>query len=85
MDETGKITGYVDGSQKAVGNEVTLALTSNGQAPLESPVNKENHDLTKTSQVLPHTGEAGVSLLSVLGAGLISTLGLISLKKRRTH
>lgn len=85
VDETGKITGYVDGSQKAVGNEVTLALTSNGQAPLESPVNKENHDLTKTSQVLPHTGEAGVSLLSVLGAGLISTLGLISLKKRRTH
>lgn len=85
VDETGKITGYVDGSQKAVGNEVTLALTSNGQASLESPVNKENHDLTKTSQVLPHTGEAGVSLLSVLGAGLISTLGLISLKKRRTH
>ncbi|HEN0360718.1 TPA: C39 family peptidase [Streptococcus agalactiae] len=85
VDETGKITGYVDGSQKAVGNEVTLALTSNGQAPLESPVNKENHDLTKTSQVLPHTGEAGVSLLSVLGAGFISTLGLISLKKRRTH
>lgn len=85
VDETGKITGYVDGSQKAVGNEVTLALTSNGQAPLESPVNKENHVLTKTSQVLPHTGEAGVSLLSVLGAGLISTLGLISLKKRRTH
>ncbi|GAA5395333.1 hypothetical protein SuUB81_11880 [Streptococcus uberis] len=85
VDETGKITGYVDGSQKAVGNEVTLTLTSNGQAPLESPVNKENHDLTKTSQVLPHTGEAGVSLLSVLGAGLISTLGLISLKKRRTH
>lgn len=85
VDETGKITGYVDGSQKAVGNEVTLALTSNGQAPLESPVNKGNHDLTKTSQVLPHTGEAGVSLLSVLGAGLISTLGLISLKKRRTH
>lgn len=85
VDETGKITGYVDGSQKAVGNEVTLALTSNGQAPLESPVNKENHDLTKTSQVLPHTGEAGGSLLSVLGAGLISTLGLISLKKRRTH
>ncbi|WP_165737607.1 LPXTG cell wall anchor domain-containing protein [Streptococcus dysgalactiae] len=85
VDETGKITGYVDGSQKAGGNEVTLALTSNGQAPLESPVNKENHALTKTSQVLPHTGEAGVSLLSVLGAGLISTLGLISLKKRRTH
>lgn len=85
VDETGKITGYVDGSQKAVGNEVTLALTSNGQAPLESLVNKENHALTKTSQVLPHTGEAGVSLLSVLGAGLISTLGLISLKKRRTH
>ncbi|MGX9845832.1 LPXTG cell wall anchor domain-containing protein [Streptococcus iniae] len=85
VDETGKITGYVDGSQKAVGNEVTLALTSNGQAPLESPVNKENHNLTKSSQVLPHTGEAGVSLLSVLGAGLISTLGLVSLKKRRTH
>ncbi|HFU0903747.1 TPA: C39 family peptidase, partial [Streptococcus agalactiae] len=41
VDETGKITGYVDGSQKAVANEVTLALTSNG-APLESPVNKEN-------------------------------------------
>lgn len=85
VDETGKITGYVDGSQKSVANEVTLALTSNGQAPLESPVNKENHDITRLSQALPHTGEAGLSLLSVVGIGLISILGLVSLKKRRTH
>ncbi|HGI3982422.1 TPA: C39 family peptidase [Streptococcus agalactiae] len=84
VDETGKITGYVDGSQKSVANEVTLALTSNG-APLESPVNKENQNVTKSSQALPHTGEAGLSILSVLGVGLISTLGLTSLKKRRTH
>lgn len=84
VDETGKITGYVDGSQKAVANEVTLALTSNG-APLESPVNKENQNVTKSSQALPHTGEAGLSILSVLGVGLISTLGLTSLKKRRPH
>lgn len=85
VDETGKITGYVDGSQKAVANEVTLALTSNSQAPLESPVNKENQNVTKSSQALPHTGEAGLSLLSIVGAGIISTLGLVSLKKRRTH
>ncbi|WP_271017907.1 LPXTG cell wall anchor domain-containing protein, partial [Streptococcus agalactiae] len=65
-------------------NEVTLALTSNG-APLESPVNKENQNVTKSSQALPHTGEAGLSLLSIVGAGIISTLGLVSLKKRRTH
>ncbi|HFE2150473.1 TPA: C39 family peptidase [Streptococcus agalactiae] len=84
VDETGKITGYVDGSQKAVANEVTLALTSNG-APLECPVNKENQNVTKSSQALPHTGEAGLSLLSIVGAGIISTLGLVSLKKRRTH
>ncbi|HFH6670744.1 TPA: C39 family peptidase [Streptococcus agalactiae] len=84
VDETGKITGYVDGSQKAVANEVTLALTSNG-APLESPVNKENQNVTKSSQALPHTGEAGLSILSVIGVGLISTLGLTSLKKRRPH
>ncbi|HGL8849459.1 TPA: C39 family peptidase [Streptococcus agalactiae] len=84
VDETGKITGYVDGSQKAVANEVTLALTSSG-APLESPVNKENQNVTKSSQALPHTGEAGLSLLSIVGAGIISTLGLVSLKKRRTH
>ncbi|HGA4403985.1 TPA: C39 family peptidase [Streptococcus agalactiae] len=84
VDETGKITGYVDGSQKAVANEVTLALTSNG-APLESPVNKENQNVTKSSPALPHTGEAGLSILSVLGVGLISTLGLTSLKKRRPH
>ncbi|HGA3445944.1 TPA: C39 family peptidase [Streptococcus agalactiae] len=84
VDETGKITGYVDGSQKAVANEVTLALTSNG-APLESPVNKENQNVTKSSQALPHTGEAGLSPLSIVGAGIISTLGLVSLKKRRTH
>lgn len=84
VDETGKITGYVDGSQKSVANEVTLALTSNG-APLESPVNKENQNVTKSSQALPHTGEAGLSLLSIVGAGIISTLGLVSLKKRRTH
>ncbi|HEP5225265.1 TPA: cell wall anchor protein, partial [Streptococcus pyogenes] len=71
VDETGKITGYVDGSQKTVANEVTLALTSNGQAPLESPVNKENQNVTKLSQALPHTGEAGLSILSVLGVGLI--------------
>ncbi|HGC7680747.1 TPA: LPXTG cell wall anchor domain-containing protein, partial [Streptococcus agalactiae] len=85
VDETGKITGYVDGSQKAVANEVTLALTSNSQAPLESPVNKENQNVTKSSQALPHTGEASLSLLSIVGAGIISTLGLVSLKKRRTH
>ncbi|HEO6721951.1 TPA: C39 family peptidase [Streptococcus agalactiae] len=85
VDETGKITGYVDGSQKSVANEVTLALTSNGQAPLESPVNKENQNITKSSQALPHTGEAGLSILSVIGVGLISTLGLTSLKKRRPH
>ncbi|HGA2251715.1 C39 family peptidase [Streptococcus dysgalactiae] len=85
VDETGKITGYVDGSQKSVANEVTLALTSNGQAPLESPVNKENQNVTKSSPALPHTGEAGLSILSVLGVGLISTLGLTSLKKRRPH
>ncbi|HGK6951912.1 TPA: C39 family peptidase [Streptococcus agalactiae] len=85
VDETGKITGYVDGSQKSVANEVTLALTSNGQAPLEIPVNKENQNVTKSSQALPHTGEAGLSILSVLGVGLISTLGLTSLKKRRPH
>ncbi|HGD2224746.1 TPA: C39 family peptidase [Streptococcus agalactiae] len=85
VDETGKITGYVDGSQKSVANEVTLALTSNGQAPLESPVNKENQNVTKSSQALPHTGEAGLSILSVIGVGLISTLGLTSLKKRRPH
>lgn len=85
VDETGKITGYVDGSQKSVANEVTLALTSNGQAPLESPVNKENQNVTKSSQALPHSGEAGLSILSVLGVGLISTLGLTSLKKRRPH
>ncbi|HFE0975434.1 TPA: C39 family peptidase [Streptococcus agalactiae] len=85
VDETCKITGYVDGSQKSVANEVTLALTSKGQAPLESPVNKENQDVTKSSQALPHTGEAGLSLLSIVGAGIISTLGLVSLKKRRTH
>ncbi|HEO5370229.1 TPA: C39 family peptidase [Streptococcus agalactiae] len=84
VDETGKVTGYVDGSQKSVANEVTLALTSNG-APLESPVNKENQNVTKSSQALPHTGEAGLSILSVLGVGLISTLGLTSLKKRRPH
>ncbi|CNE24599.1 Laminin subunit alpha [Streptococcus agalactiae] len=84
VDETGKITGYVDGSQKSVANEVTLALTSNG-APLESPVNKENQNVTKSSQALPHTGEAGLSILSVIGVGLISTLGLTSLKKRRPH
>lgn len=85
VDETGKITGYVDGSQKAVANEVTLALTSNSQAPLESPVNKENQNVTKSSQALPHTGEVSLSLLSIVGAGIISTLGLVSLKKRRTH
>lgn len=84
VDETGKVTGYVDGSQKSVANEVTLALTSNG-APLESPVNKENQNVTKSSQALPHTGEAGLSILSVLGVGLISTLGFTSLKKRRPH
>ncbi|WP_159550416.1 C39 family peptidase [Streptococcus halichoeri] len=77
VDETGKITGYVDGSKRVLPKENLMATSSKAVTPV-----MESKEIEK---VLPSTGEAGLSLLSVVGTGLISILGIVSLKKRRTH
>ncbi|MGX9845547.1 C39 family peptidase [Streptococcus iniae] len=77
VNETGKITGYVDDSKRALPKESLIATSSKAVTPV-----MESKGIEKS---LPSTGEAGLSLLSVFGAGLISTLGLVGLKKRRTH
>ncbi|MFS5167654.1 C39 family peptidase [Streptococcus halichoeri] len=77
VDETGKVTGYVDGSKRVLPKENLMATSSKAVTPV-----MESKEIEK---VLPSTGEAGLSLLSVVGTGLISILGIVSLKKRRTH
>ncbi|ELY5748219.1 C39 family peptidase [Streptococcus iniae] len=74
VDETGKITGYVDGTQKAEAKATTVVLSNNHQNNVE--VEK------KTETMLPHAGESSISLLTALGAGIISLLGLSNLKRK---
>ncbi|MGX9844698.1 C39 family peptidase [Streptococcus iniae] len=71
VDETGKITGYVDGTKKAEAKATAVVLSNNHQ----NKVVTEN----KTEVTLPHAGEQG-SLLVMLGIGIMSLLGLLNFK-----
>ncbi|MCK1198648.1 C39 family peptidase [Streptococcus uberis] len=80
VDETGKITGYVDGSKK-ITNETNFNLTSTDK----SPANQENKLVSSLTNDLPNTGESSIAPFTAIGAIILSVLGLTSLKKHRTH
>ncbi|MFS5201026.1 C39 family peptidase [Streptococcus agalactiae] len=77
VDETGKITGYVDGTQKAEAKATTVVLSNNHQNKVE--VEK------KTETMLPHTGESSIAPLTAIGAIILSALGLAGFKKRKEN
>ncbi|WP_203264772.1 C39 family peptidase [Streptococcus uberis] len=85
INEAGKITSYVDGSKKIVTNERNFEPISTYKVNGESTVNQDGTFVETSTNILPHTGEDGYSILSVLGTSFISLLGLSGLKKRRTH
>ncbi|GAB6707121.1 LPXTG cell wall anchor domain-containing protein [Streptococcus uberis] len=74
VDETGKITGYVDGTKKAEAKATVVVLSNNKVA---TEVNEK-----KTEAILPHAGEQSMSLLTVVGVSIISLLGLSNLKRK---
>lgn len=85
VDETGKITGYVDGSKKIVTNETSFELISTDKSPVGSPVNQESKLVSSSTNDLPNTGESSIAPFTAIGAIILSVLGLTSLKKRRTY
>ncbi|GAA5395716.1 hypothetical protein SuUB85_17220 [Streptococcus uberis] len=82
VNETGKITGYVDGSKQTVTNEMNLNLTSIDKTPVELSVNQDNNFIKSSINVLPQAGEA-LSILTALGASIVSIFALAILKRKR--
>lgn len=74
VDETGKITDYVDGAKKEEAKATAVVLSNNKVA---TEVNEK-----KTEAMLPHAGEQSMSLLTVVGVSIISLLGLSNLKRK---
>ncbi|HEN0669342.1 TPA: C39 family peptidase [Streptococcus agalactiae] len=66
VDETGKITGYVDGSKKAEAKVTTVVLSNSHQTKA----------VDKRIRALPHTGEKGESIWILLGVSIVSLLVL---------
>ncbi|HEL0600081.1 TPA: LPXTG cell wall anchor domain-containing protein [Streptococcus equi subsp. zooepidemicus] len=68
-----------------VTNEYTLYVNGNpvksNKVTTHTP--EQPQPVTPKASALPSTGEQGVSVLTVLGAGLLSLLGLVGLKKRQ--
>ncbi|MBY5056777.1 MULTISPECIES: cell wall anchor protein [Streptococcus] len=81
VDETGKITGYVDGSKK-ITNETNFNLTSTDKATVESLANQDDNLIKSSTNALPLAGE-GLSILTALGTSIISTFALVVLKRKR--
>ncbi|ESR08901.1 cell wall anchor protein [Streptococcus iniae] len=71
IDETGKITGYVDGTQKPEVKPTAVVLSNSIQNKVVTDKSVE--------ATLPHAGEQG-SLLVMLGIGILSLLGLLNFK-----
>lgn len=82
VDETGKITGYVDGSKKTVVNETNFNLTSTDKATVELLANQDGTFVETSTNILPHTGEE-LSILTALGASIVSIFALAILKRKR--
>lgn len=82
VDETGKITGYVDGSKKTVANETNFNLTSTDKATVESLANQDDNLITSSTNALPLAGEE-LSILTALGTSIVSTFALAVLKRKR--
>ncbi|ESR10537.1 LPXTG cell wall anchor domain-containing protein [Streptococcus iniae] len=74
IDETGKVTGYVDGTKKVEAKATAVVLSHN---KVSTEVNEK-----KTEAMLPHAGEQSMSLLTVVGVSIISLLGLSNLKRK---
>ncbi|MGT2722329.1 C39 family peptidase [Streptococcus porcinus] len=66
IDETGKVTGYVDGSKKAEAKVTTVVLSNSHQTKA----------VDKRIRALPHTGEKGESIWILLGVSIVSLLVL---------
>lgn len=82
VDETGKITGYVDGSKKTISNEMNFNLTSIDKTLVKLSANQENNFIKPSTSVLPQAGEE-LSILTVLGASIVSIFALAILKRKR--
>ncbi|EPV86438.1 hypothetical protein SAG0014_04260 [Streptococcus agalactiae FSL S3-586] len=82
VDETGKITGYVDGSKKTVANETNFNLTSTDKATVESLANQDDNLIKSSTNALPLAGEE-LSILTALGTSIVSTFALVVLKRKR--
>ncbi|MCK1188051.1 C39 family peptidase [Streptococcus uberis] len=82
VDETGKITGYVDGSKKTVANETNFNLTSTDKATVESLANQDDNLIKSFTNALPLAGEE-LSILTALGTSIVSTFALAVLKRKR--
>ncbi|MCK1160464.1 cell wall anchor protein [Streptococcus uberis] len=82
VDETGKITGYVDGSKKTVANETNFNLTSTDKATVESLANQDDNLIKSSTNALPLAGEE-LSILTALGTSIVSTFALAVLKRKR--
>ncbi|GAB6636138.1 hypothetical protein BOVMAS18_14660 [Streptococcus uberis] len=81
VDETGKITGYVDGSKK-ITNETNFNLTSTDKATVESLANQDDNLIKSSTNALPLAGEE-LSILTALGTSIVSTFALVVLKRKR--
>ncbi|MCK1213591.1 C39 family peptidase [Streptococcus uberis] len=82
VDETGKITGYVDGSKKTVANETNFNLTSTDKATVESLANQDDNLIKSSTDALPLAGEE-LSILTALGTSIVSIFALAVLKRKR--
>lgn len=82
INETGKITGYVDGSKKTVANETNFNLTSTDKATVESLANQDDNLIKCSTNALPLAGEE-LSILTALGTSIVSTFALVVLKRKR--
>lgn len=82
VDETGKITGYVDGSKKTISNEMNFNLTSIDKTPVKLSTNQDNNFIKPSTSVLPQAGEE-LSILTALGASIVSIFALGILKRKR--
>ncbi|EPU19412.1 hypothetical protein SAG0134_03110 [Streptococcus agalactiae LMG 14608] len=72
----------MDGSKKTISNEMNFNLTSIDKTPVKLSANQENNFIKPSTSVLPQAGEE-LSILTVLGASIVSIFALAILKRKR--